>query len=414
MAFSVQCLLVFPLILLISKATSLSQNPILPKAAIFPVSKDSSTLQYVARVFMGEDLDSVNLVVDLNGPFVWMGSAVKSLSQSQQPIKSCSLKCSMAKPIRGCYRPAGGGAESCTLEAENTISRMSTSGYLNEGMMAMEFWDGIGSASFAKSDNFLFLSPPSLLLKGLANNAKGMLGLGDSRVSLPSQFATTFGFFERKFSVCLSPKDGAISLGGNPLESQISSSMMFTPLISKKSEYDQGYYIDVSSIKISGKKLPLHQKGILGAKISTVVPYTTMQSKIYGAFVESFVKAAISTNLSLVQSVAPFEVCISSKHVENQKVGPNVPIVDLVLQSELVKWRIHGRNSMVPVSDEVMCLGFLDGGLNPRDSIVVGGYQIEDRLLEFNLGNSMLGFSSLLMGEKKCSDIEANSLSREI
>lgn len=418
MASSVQFLLVFPLILLISKATSLSQNPILPKAAIFPVSKDSSTLQYVARVFMGENLDSVNLVVDLNGPFVWMGSELKSLSQSQQPIKSCSLKCSMAKPIRGCYRPAGGGAEynskSCTLLAENTISRMTTSGDLSEGMMAMEFWDGIGTASFAKSENFLFLSPPNLLLKGLANNAKGMLGLGDSRVSLPSQFATTFGFFERKFSVCLSPKNGAISLGGNPLESQISSSMMFTPLISKKSGYDQGYYIDVSSIKISGKKLPLHQNGILGAKISTVVPYTTLQSKIYGAFVEFYVKAAISMNLSLVQSVAPFEVCISSKQVENQRVGPIVPIIDLVLQSELVKWRIHGRNSMVPVSDEVMCLGFLDGGLNPRDPIVVGGYQIEDHMLEFNLGNSMLGFSSLLMGEKKCSDIEANSLSREI
>ncbi|KAH6759508.1 hypothetical protein C2S52_022968 [Perilla frutescens var. hirtella] len=419
MACSVEFLLLLPLLFLISKAVSLSHNPILPKAAIFPVTKDSSTLQYVAHVFMGENLDSLNLVVDLNGPFVWMGSEFKSASQSQQPIKSCSLKCSMAKPIRGCYRPGGGGggggagynSKSCTLQAENTISRISTSGDLNEDMMAMEFWDGIGSASFAKSEKFLFLSAPNLLLQGLANDAKGMLGLGDSRISLPSQFSTTFGFFERKFSVCLSPKNGAIFLGGNPFE----GSMMSTPLISKKSELEKGYYIDVSSIKISGKKLPSHrEKGILAAKISTVVPYTTLESKIYGAFVESYIKAAISVNMSLVQSVAPFEVCFSSKHVENQRAGPNVPIIDLVLQSELVKWRIHGRNSMVPVSDEVMCLGFLDGGLNPRDSIVVGGYQIEDHLLEFNLGNSMLRLSSLLMEEKKCSDFEASSLSGEI
>ncbi|KAG6431106.1 hypothetical protein SASPL_109181 [Salvia splendens] len=395
MACSAQSLLLLPLILLISEAASLSHTPMLPKAAIFPVSKDSSTLQYVARVFMGESLDSVNLVVDLNGPLVWMA---KSASQSPQPIKSCSLKCSMANSIRG------GGAEynpnsmTCTLLAENTISRMSKSGYLSEDMMAMEFWDGIRSSSFAKSEKFLFLSSPKLLLKGLAHDARGMLGLGDSRISLPSQFSTTFGFFERKFSVCLSPKKGAVFLGGNPFESQISSSMMFTPLISKKSE---GYYIDVSSIKVSGKKLALHQKGSLGAKISTTVPYTTFESKIYAGFVESYVSAAVSMNLSRVQSVAPFEVCFSSKHMEN------VPSIDLVLQSELVKWRIDGENSMVVVSDEVMCLGFLDGGVNPRDSIVVGGYQIEDHLLEFNLGNSMLGFASLLKGEKKCSDFEA-------
>ncbi|KAL1548570.1 putative aspartic proteinase GIP2 [Salvia divinorum] len=400
MACSVQSLLLLPLILLISEAASLSHTPMLPKAAIFPVSKDCSTLQYVARVFIGESLDSVNLVVDLNGPFVWMTSESKSASQSQQPIKSCSLKCSMANSIRG------GGAEynsnsnskSCTSLAENTISRMSTSGYLSEDMMAMEFWDGIRSPSFAKSEKFLFLSSPNLLLKGLAHDARGMLGLGDSRISLPSQFSTTFGFFERKFSVCLSPKKGAVFLGGNPFESQISSSMMFTPLICKKSE---GYYIDVSSIKVSGKKLPLHQKGSLGSKISTTVPYTTFESKIYAAFVESYVSAAVSMNLSLVKPVAPFEVCFSSKHMEN------VPSIDLVLQSELVKWRIHGENSVVVVSDEVMCLGFLDGGVNPRDSIVIGGYQIEDQLLEFNLGNSMLGFTSLLKGEKKCSDFEA-------
>ncbi|KAL1543211.1 putative aspartic proteinase GIP2 [Salvia divinorum] len=402
MACSVQFLLLLPLILLLSKAASLPHSPTLPKAAIFPVSKDPSTLQYVARVFMGENLDSVNLVVDLNGPSVWMASELKSASQSQQP---CSLKCSMAKSIRG--GGGGGGAEynsqGCTLLAENAISRTSASGDLSEDVLAMEFWDGIGPSSFAKSEKFLFLSSPDLLLKGLAHGARGMLGLGDSRISLPSQFSTTFGFFERKFSLCLSPQKGAVFLGGSP---QISSSMMFTPLISKKGE--GFYYIDVSSIKVSGKKLPLQQKGILDAKISTIAPYTTFESKIYAAFVESYVSAAISMNLSLVQPVAPFEVCFSPKHMEN------VPIVDLVLQSELVRWRIHGENSMVVVNDEVMCLGFLDGGPNPRESIVVGGYQIEDHLLEFNLGNSMIGFASLLKGEKKCSDFEASSMDREI
>ena len=86
-------------------------------------------------------------------------------------------------------------------------------------------------------------------------------------------------------------------------------------------------------------------------------------------------------------------------------VGPEVPAIDLVLQSKMVKWRIYGRNSMVQVSNEVMCLGFLDGGLNLKSSITLGGQQLEDVLLHFDLGTSMLGFSpSLLLKQRSCSD----------
>ncbi|KAG8370151.1 hypothetical protein BUALT_Bualt14G0087500 [Buddleja alternifolia] len=408
MASSVNLFLSIPLIFLIS--TSVSHNPILPKAAILQVSKDFTTLQYVTTIFMGQTLAPIKLVVDLNNPLIW----VDCESKSHHPIKSCSLQCSMAKSIKGCSKftsETGHNSKPCTLQAQNTISRTSTSGEMNEDLMSIEFWDGKNSGSFATNDQFLFSCAPNLLLKGLAKGAKGMLGLGDSRISLPSQFSSTFGFFGRKFSLCLSSfEKGAIFLGGNPFESEISSSMMYTPLVKKGLQ--EGYYIDVNSIKISGQKLHFHQNG---AKISTIVPYTTMESKIFAKFVEVYVKFAISMNLTLVPSVAPFEACFSSKGVENSKIGPKVPIIDLVLQSEMVKWRIFGKNLLVHVSDEVMCLGFLDGGLSAKDSIVIGGYQLEDHLLEFYLGNSMLGFSSsLLMGDKKCSDFEAFDISREI
>lgn len=69
---------------------------------------------------------------------------------------------------------------------------------------------------------------------------------------------------------------------------------------------------------------------------------------------------------------------------------------------------------MVEVSDEVMCLGFLDGGSSPRASIVIGGYQLEDNLLEFNLATSMFGFSSsLLMRDTTCSDLKLYSIPSE-
>ncbi|KAL2458617.1 Eukaryotic aspartyl protease family protein [Forsythia ovata] len=383
MACSVHFFLVFSLIFLFS--FSLSQEPVLPKAAIIPVKKDPSTLQYVTQVFLGEKFSPFKLVVDVNGPFLWVDCASNPLSKSQNPIKSCSLECSMAKSS-GCTMSFG--TKSCTLQSENPISRMVTSGNLAEDRIFMEL--------------------------GLANDAKGILGLGNTRISLPSQISSTFGFFKRKFSLCLSPSDGVISLAESSdvslLGGEITRSMVYTPLISKPGGAGEEYKINVKAIKISGKRLSMNQENIGEAKISTTVPYTTMGSKIYGTFVEGYIKAATSRNMTRVAPVAPFGVCFDSKGVENSRFGPNVPIIDLVLQSEMVQWRIYGRNSIVQVSDEVMCLGFLDGGLNPRDPLVIGGYQLEDYVLEFHLGTSMLGISSsLLMGEKKCSDFKLSS-----
>ncbi|KAL7105153.1 hypothetical protein ACP275_07G027000 [Erythranthe tilingii] len=399
---SLQFLLFLSLLSLTS--SSFSQNPILPKAAILPLKKDPTTLQYIATVFMGGTLAAVELVVDINGGFVWVDCESNPTLRSHEPIKSCSLKCSMAKnPVNGCRRAAvQHTSRNCLLHPENTVSRMSVSGDLNEDRVAMEFWErNIGSRSLAKIENFLFSCAPNLLMKGLASGAKGMLGLGNSRISFPSQFSTEFGFFRRKFSLRLSSSKGSIFFGGSPYDE---SSMVYTPLTFLKNGFflQDGYYIDVGSIKVSGKKLSLQRKGLpFKTKLSTLVPYTTMQSGVYRAFVEAYLDAASAMNMTRVSSVAPFEVCFGSKGVGN----PDVPIVDLVLQSEMVKWRVHGRNSMVDVGDGVFCLGFLDGGLSPRDAIVLGGYQMEDYLLEFNLANSMLGFSSVL----SLSDFEALS-----
>lgn len=52
---------------------------------------------------------------------------------------------------------------------------------------------------------------------------------------------------------------------------------------------------------------------------------------------------------------------------------------------------------LVQVNNDVMCLGFVDGGINPRTSIVIGGHQIEDNFLQFDLAASRLGFSSSLL-----------------
>lgn len=396
---------------------SVSHGPFLPKAIILPVNKDLSTFQYVTQVYMGAHLVPTNLVVDLGGSFLWTNCGLTSVSSSQKLVPCNSLKCSMAKP-NGCTNKI------CGVQSENPFTKVAATGELAEDMFAVEFIDELKTGSIASIHEFLFSCASTTLLQGLARGAKGMLGLGNSRIALPSKLSDTFGF-QRKFALCLSSSNGAIISGESPylslLGHDVSRSMLYTPLISSKNGVSEEYYINVKSIKINGNKLSLNislftmdEEGVGGTKISTISPFTSMKSSIYRTFMEAYEKIAISVNLTKVESIAPFELCFSTEGIDVTKVGPNVPTTDLVLQSEMVKWRIYGRNSMVKVSDEVMCLGFLNGGVNQKASIVIGGYQLEDNLLEFNLGTSMLGFtSSLSMAETSCSDFMFHSVSKD-
>ncbi|KAK3002557.1 hypothetical protein RJ639_022040 [Escallonia herrerae] len=380
-----------------------SGRPSLPNAISFPVTKDETTLQYTTQIHMGTPHSPIKLVVDLGGQFLWIHRASSFLSSSHKPISSGSLHCSMASSHQsGTVTRVVATNTICSLNPENTITKLATSGQLAEDIMAVDYVEKRKMGAIPTVHPFLFSCAPSVLTKGLASGAKGMLGLGRTKISLPAQLANAFGL-ERKFSICLSSSEGVIFSGGGGGGTDISKSLMYTPLISTPLEE---YYIHVKSIKINSKRLSLN-KSLFSTRISTILPYTTMESTSYDALARAYIKAATSMNMTVVAPVAPFGVCFSSEGIENTPVGPAVPAIDLVLQSEMVKWRIHGRNSMVRVSDAVMCLGFLDGGLTPVASIAIGGYQLEENLLEFNLATSMLGFSSsLLMRQRSCSNLK--------
>lgn len=332
---------------------------------------------------MGSPLVSSKLVLDLNGPFLW---ADCSSSSSHKPIRSGSLKCLLAN--------------SCNLNPLNTITKVTKPGHLADEIMTFDYVNSHNSKPISTVQNLLFSCAPTVLLQGLASGASGMLGLGRSKISLPSQLSNTFGT-RRKFSICLSESDGVIFSGD--MMSDMYKSLMYTPLISKSTSTD--YFINVKSVKVNKKRLALGTKSI-DTKISTVVPYTTMDTTTYDIFVKAFVAAA--THMNMTRVVAPgtttFGTCFGSQKsypvpktppVSNEDLN-GVPTIELVLQSEMVKWRIDGRNSMVRISDKVVCLGILDGGFNDKREITIGGYQLEDNLLEFDLGTSMLGFSSSL------------------
>lgn len=402
---------------------SCAQIPNSPiRSLVLPVTKDPATFQYLTTIYHGTSREPIRVVLDLGCPSLWLDCSSGRLSSSRRLIPSCSIQCAAAKPNNmSCAFSAAMPTRkrtACGLSTENSIARSATRGELVEDILTVESVDGSKAGPVTTVDHFLFSCAPRFLLNRLARGAQGMLGLGKSRIALPSQLASKFGL-QRKFATCLSSSDGLILFGHEPgydsiFGTEISRSLMYTPLVTSPdgSGSSQDYSINVKSIKINGKRLSLRQKGIGGGtKISTTVPYTTLESSIYSTFIKAYKEAATNNyflNMTVVAPVAPFGLCFSSKEVPSSMLlGPMVPVIDLVLQSEMVKWRVHGRNAMVPVLDEVMCLGFLDGGSKSKtsSSIVIGGFQLEDNLLEFNLGTSMLGFSSsLLTRHTSCSD----------
>ncbi|KAB1203206.1 Basic 7S globulin [Morella rubra] len=259
-----------------------------------------------------------------------------------------------------------------------------------------------------------------------------MAGLGRTRIAFPSQFASAFSF-HRKFAICLTSSttsNGVIFFGDGPYvllpNINVSQSLIYTPLfinpVSTASAYIAGepsaeYFIGVKSIKVDDKDVPVNttllsidSEGYGGTKISTVNPYTILETSIYNALTEAFINETAARNITRVASVAPFGVCFSSENVLSTRVGPSVPTISLVLQNETVSWSIFGANSMVQVSEDVLCLGFVNGGENPRTSIVIGGHQLEDNLLQFDLATSRLGFSSTLLGRQTtCSNFNFTS-----
>ncbi|CAN8306372.1 unnamed protein product [Cochlearia groenlandica] len=406
--------------------TTFSQSSFRPKALILPITKDKSTLQYTTVINQRTPLVSASVVFDLGGRNLWVDCDKGYVSSTYKSHRCNSAVCSRAgsSACGTCFSPPRPGCNNNTCSAipDNTVTGTATSGEIATDIVSIQSTNGFNPGRVAKIPNLIFVCGSTFLLKGLAKGTVGMAGLGRHNIGLPLQFASGFSF-NRKFAVCLHSGRGVAFFGNGPyvfLPGIPISGLATTPLlvnpVSTASAYTQGeksseYFIGVSDIRINGvseKSVSFNktllkinaETGFGGTKISTVDPYTVMHTTIYNAFRTAFVKAAVARSIKRVTSVKPFGACFSTKNVGSTRLGYAVPEIQLVLHSNDVVWRIFGANSMVSVSDDVICLGFVDGGVNARTSVVIGGYQLQDNLIEFDLATNKLGFSSTLLGRR--------------
>ncbi|KAL0376568.1 UNVERIFIED_CONTAM: putative aspartic proteinase GIP2 [Sesamum calycinum] len=327
------------------------------------------------------------------------------------PIPCGSTKCEVAKGIGcvGCNLPQRPGCtnDTCGASPYNPFMDMLVSQGYAEDTFYMEDRLSVPDFSFSCMDKDF--------LEGLASRATGMLGLARTDISFHKQAANRFKLPD-KFSLC-PPSSGIGKLSG---VSPFSGSLKTTPLIINPvstypiyvtGEPSDEYFIDVRSIRVDGKPLSvkssyfsIDENGVGGTKISTIRNFTALHSSIYKPFTRAFLKAAADMKIKSIAAVPPFRACFSSDSISRTQAGPSAPAIDLVLPGNDVYWRINGGNSLVEIDQKTTCLAFVDGGSNPRTSIVIGAHQLEENFLEFDLVSSQLRFSSsLLVQNNSCS-----------
>ncbi|MCO5568848.1 hypothetical protein L7F22_022549 [Adiantum nelumboides] len=307
---------------------------------------------------------------------------------------------------------------SCSTSISNSAISTSTSGLVWTDTFSVLSTDGRNPRPLVEVPKLAFVCGDDLLLKNNAVPAGvvGDAGLSRALLALPLQLAAKRSL-KRIFTYCL-PSTGSgkgiLIFGESPIVFQpnndFTNSLQYTPLL-KDTKQPDSYFIGVKSIAVNGvtlsiasNLLKIQNDGTGGSKggtiISTSVRYTQLESSIYNALASEFKKAANARAIKSVTAVSPFDTCFNASTASSTRVGYNVPTIDLALQgSGGVVWSIMGANSVVSLNDgKVICLAFQRRREFETRAIVLGTFQQQDALLQYDLATSRLGFVSTLLG----------------
>ncbi|XP_030548200.2 probable aspartic proteinase GIP2 [Rhodamnia argentea] len=420
-----RCLL---LLASIASFLSLSSSQITPAAppssVIFPVAKDEASRQYYTTIALGTPPSPVKAVLDLSGSYSWFDCGAArydpSSSSSHRRIVCSSARCRAARG-GGCFN------DTCGVYVHNPLTEVVIGAGLGEDAVVVHHTDGIKYTSRGVVQ-LPFSCVPSEFTRGTSRAGNGVIALSIAPTSLATKLSADLNL-PHKLALCLpssssSSGHGDFYVGGGPyfrppIKQDLSKSLLVTQLLidpvsrppshGSASPSDQ-YFVDVTAIKVNfspvnfnASLLSIDEDGRGGTKISTLTPYTVLHSDIYRALVGEFSRQAAEKKIRRAEPIAPFGACFDLRSVRSRMAGPDVPVIVLVLQGD-AQWRIDGANSMVRVSQEAMCLGFVEGGTSPMTAIVIGAHQMEDNLVEFDMAAIALRFSnSLLLRNTSCS-----------
>ncbi|CAO2195827.1 unnamed protein product [Urochloa humidicola] len=219
-------------------------------------------------------------------------------------------------------------------------------------------------------------------------------------MALPAQIAANHRV-SNKFMLCLPRRgEGVAIFGGGPLFLQPESAvgdlttvLAFTALRSRKG--NPLYYIPVQAIAVGPEPVQLAAGGVV---LCSRVAFTALRPDVYRPVVDAFDRA-LARNDAKVPAVGAFDLCYRSSLLENTRNGYAVPEISFVFEDGR-RWTFDGSNSMVDVDGQTACLAFVEmKGVKAGDpnaaAVVVGGFQMENHLLQFDLEKKQLGFAKV-------------------
>ncbi|KAF8079812.1 hypothetical protein N665_0999s0011 [Sinapis alba] len=365
---------------------------------LLPVIKHEPTKQYYTTVNIGAGgLSSpVNLLLDLGTNLTWLNCRkIKSLSSLR--VVTCKSSTCKSIPGNGCDR------NTCLYRQPRPLGKTTvatSTGRVVQDNATIFTTEGGKPIYIAPSHRFTFSCAVEKYLQGMPPPVAGVLALSPGEFPFWRQMTSAYNIIP-KFSLCLPSAHYGYFFIGTPSYGGIKPvPMTFTPL-----KIDSGkYLISVTSINVDGVPLTLDPSLLEGgAQLSTVVPYTVLQTDIYNALAQSFSLNATKIGMSEVPGTAPFKHCFE-EGASGKNMDVSVMEIGLPGNEREVKWMFQGVNMVERVSETVICLAFVDGGKKPNEPMVIGIHQLQDYLIEFDFSTTRMAFSDpLVLHNTSCS-----------
>lgn len=249
---------------------------------LLPITKHEPTNQFYTTFNIGSPTKSpVTLLLDLGTNLTWLNCRkLKSLSSLR--LVTCQSSTCKSIPGNGC------DGKSCLYKQPNPI----VTGRVVQDIASISTTDGGKFLSQVSVPRFTFSCAGEKTLEGLPPPVAGVLALSPGSSSFTKQVTSAFNVIP-KFSLCLpSSGTGRFYIAGihyfiPPFNDSSSSiPMTLTPI---KGTDSGDYLLLVLNIYVGGTPLKLNPDLLNGgAKLSTVVHYTVLQTDIYNALAQSF------------------------------------------------------------------------------------------------------------------------------
>uniref|UniRef100_A0ACD5XM34 Uncharacterized protein n=1 Tax=Avena sativa TaxID=4498 RepID=A0ACD5XM34_AVESA len=344
------------------------------KPIVARVRKDSSTSLYTIAIKAG----GVPLLLDLAGPLLWLANCPSPHRTFPCDTGVCKVA-NWNHPPNCPYVPATACSKgaACTAYPYNPVDGRCGHDDATTITLAANATDG-KNPLFPVSFRAVGSCAPGELLASLPPGAAGVAGLSRLPLSLPWQVGYRLDV-PKQFALCLpggSGSDGVAVFGGGPFQLlaappvEIAAGLRENqlPLLRNPKINNGAYYFRITGVTVNQEKVPTPpgafdldpRRGTGGAVFSTA--------------------SALGVT----------------------RLGYAVANIDLMLEGGQ-NWTLSGGSSLVQVDEHTVCFAIVEMGASMpaaanSPAVIVGGFQMEERLLMFDLEKGTFGFSGPLSG----------------